>query len=258
MKSSSLATVFGKPIEELSISTIGVPSFIPTVRDYLVRFARSEGIFRKNGFSPVVDDLGVIFSCPQCAIPPSASVYDVSTFLTRWLNSLPEPLVPAGLAQQTLVQDSPASVVDLLKAMPELNRKTLSYVFQIMEAVISYSAVNKMSYANMMTCFVAFLIQNQRGNNRGYQFSLLYAVAVKLINKERNDFVLDGPLVQEVINQPYVKPLLTPSTIPHNQSSSKFVLKPATMGANRRFYSTNTVYNANHDIGNSPAADGTH
>ena len=84
-ETASLPKVFGLPIEQLPLSQDGVPAFVPVVRDYICSNAEKEGIFRKCGSHTMIQDLGTLFMCPVCSVPPSNSVYEVSGFLKQWL-----------------------------------------------------------------------------------------------------------------------------------------------------------------------------
>ncbi|OHT06838.1 hypothetical protein TRFO_25088 [Tritrichomonas foetus] len=209
---------------------------------------REIGIFRLNGSHRLVQDLNVVFAFPQCAIPPAAGVHEVANILSKWLYNLPSPLIPPEIAVRHLLPGEPSSVIEVLHKIPEINRKTLSYIFQIMDAVVSNSEFNKMDFKNISSCFVISLIQSHK-NNQPYNFHFFYAYASKLINPAKNDFVLEGPLVDEVLSIPYTKPN-------QNQNCPKrlTLVSPA---ANRNSRSSNFAPVNENTLTESPPSEGT-
>ena len=112
------SSIYGKPLMDLILTPDGVPTFMPVVVDFLLSNSKCQGIFRKCGSEHAVQELGILFSCPQVAIPPSATVYDVGSFLKKWLRDLPEPLLTPIIANQYFRNNDPSSVVCVLNILP--------------------------------------------------------------------------------------------------------------------------------------------
>lgn len=210
-RNSQVRHVFSVNLNQLHLTPDGsVPSFLPSVREYIINECHNEGIFRKCGNFSTIQQLGNEFAQNNCQIPSSASVFEVADFLKQWLNSLPEPLITPNIAAQFLKNNTndPKSAVETLRHLNSLNRRTAAYIFSIIKAVLKQSNINKMHFGNIQSCFVTSLTQSQRGYPN-YQFSLLYNVGSQLLNQDETDFILQGPVLDQLLSQP-LKPIFPP------------------------------------------------
>lgn len=205
-----------------------VPSFIPVVRDFINKRSANEGIFRKCGNFNLIQELGVVFAAPSCAVPPSSTVFEVAGFLKQWLNSLPEPLITPSVVSAYLLPNTtdPKSAVETLKHLNPLNRRTVAYIFSIMKAILNDSDKNKMHFGNVQSCFITSLTQNQKGRYTPYPFPLLYRVGTQLLNDAETDFILDKNKVDQLLSNPL--PQLPPPCPPLNSMPNRI---PAPSGA---------------------------
>ncbi|KAH0795647.1 RhoGAP domain containing protein [Histomonas meleagridis] len=178
------------PIEQLLLNDDDLPVFIPVVCEYLMNFSHCVGIFRLCGNHTMVQDLGIIFNLPECAVPPCASVHDVSSFLKQWLRDLPVPLIPPNLLNDIYNPDDEGSIVTLLKNLPVTNRKCLASIFAVIQLVFDQAAVNQMGPANIATCFVGSFLQNSKGLTKHLPFMTFFNSAMMYLNDEGNDFIL--------------------------------------------------------------------
>lgn len=194
MESSETAvnvpTLFKMSIDQLLLNDDDLPVFIPVICEFLMNFSNSVGIFRLCGNHAMIQDLGVIFNLPECAVPPCASVYDVSSFMKQWLRDLPEPLVSPDLLNELYEPDNDDSIVTLLRNLPKTNRKCLASIFAVIQLVIDQSSVNQMAPANIVTCFVSSFLQNSKGLKRHIPFLRFFNATMKYINDNGDDFVL--------------------------------------------------------------------
>lgn len=205
-----------------------VPSFIPVVRDFINKRSSSEGIFRKCGNFNLIQELGVVFAAPSCAVPPSSTVFEVAGFLKQWLNSLPEPLITPSIVSAYLkpTSNDPKQAVEILKHLNPLNRRTTAYIFSIMKAIINDSDKNKMHFANVQSCFITSLTQSQKGRYTPYSFSLLFRVGSQLLNDTETDFILDKDAIDTLISNPL--PQLPPPRPPLNSMINKIPIPAVT------------------------------
>lgn len=197
--------VFYIALDELPLTADRtVPSFIPVVRDFINKRSTNEGIFRRCGNHNLIQELGVVFAAPSCAVPPSSTVFEVSGFLKQWLNALPEPLITPSIVSIYLKPNStdPRSAVETLKHLKPLNRRTVAYIFSIMKAILNDCDKNKMHFANIQSCFITSLTQSQKGKYAPYPFSLLYRVGSLLLNDSETDFILDKNTIDKLLLSP--------------------------------------------------------
>lgn len=182
-------TLFRVPLDDLLLDDRGIPTFLPVVCDYLMNFSGTVGIFRLCGDHTIVQALGTAFNFPQCAVPPCASVHDVSSFLKQWLRDLPTPLIPPSLVNSQYDPSDDSTVASLLRALPPANRRCLALIFAVIQLVLDQSAVNQMAPANIATCFAGSLLQNSKGLTRHFPFARFFTAAMQHINAAGDDFV---------------------------------------------------------------------
>ncbi|KAK8852973.1 GTPase activator activity protein [Tritrichomonas musculus] len=182
------SSIYGKPLMDLILTPEGVPTFLPVVINYLSSKTKSQGIFRKCGSTLIVKELGILFSCPQVAIPPSSTVDDVASFLKRWVRELPEPLLIPIIVNQHFRNNDSSSVVSVLSNLPNTNRKCLAYLFHLIKKILDNSKFNLMTFDNIVTCF--FISMNQSINGCKFQinFKYFYNISYQLLNDEGTDF----------------------------------------------------------------------
>lgn len=184
-----IQSLLGLPLDQLCLNENGVPTFIPVCSEFMMNFSDVEGIFRKCGSHTIVTNLGKILNYPDVAIPPSASIHDVTSFIKLWLRELPEPLIPSDIFNQYFVLDDRNSVITVIKMMPPINRKILAHLFAVVQLVTAQSAINHMTPVNMETCFVVSLVQNSIHYQRHLPFQFFFSTLAPYLNDLGNDFV---------------------------------------------------------------------
>ncbi|OHS95269.1 RhoGAP domain containing protein [Tritrichomonas foetus] len=189
--SVSVPTLYQKPVSKLLLNDNKIPVFMPIVCDYLMNFSGTRGIFRLCGNHMMVQQLGIIFNLPECAVPPCASVHDVSSFLKQWLRDLPEPLIPPNILNDFYNPDDQDSVYTTLKQLPEVNRKCLASIFAVLVLVLDQQNINQMGPANIATCFVGSLTQNSKDLTRHWPFLAFFNKSIEFLNDDGDDFILE-------------------------------------------------------------------
>jgi hypothetical protein len=187
---SGYDSVFGQPLESLSLNKNGIPGFLPRACQICQEFATTVGIFRLCGDHSFVQELGVILNFPSASIPPSGGVHDVTGFLKLWLRSLPEPLLTPSIANQYFEPGNPESALEILRHLAPLNRQCLAVLFSTLNTVLQHSAVNQMSLANMAICFTTSLLQNNKDLSSSFKFSEFFSKAREIVNSQGDDFIL--------------------------------------------------------------------
>ena len=183
--------LFKMPMDQLLLDDRDVPFFIPVVCDFLRKFTRVEGIFRKSGSNRMVDRLGILLNVHDCAVPPCATVHDATSFLKTWLMRLPEPLIPPTLINEIYDYSDDSSIVTILRTLPVPNRRCLALIFAVIQDVIDHSDENKMNATNIATCFANALLKNREGIDPYFNFPKFFNAAVRMFNPEKNDFVFN-------------------------------------------------------------------
>jgi len=183
-------TLFRMPLDDLLLTQENIPIFLPVVCAHLREFSRVEGIFRHCGAHLRVQTLGMLFNLPECAVPPSATVHDLASFLKQWLAQLPEPLIPPALIRELYGADSHC-IVEFLKAMPIINRKCIAAVFSVLREVLGHASDNRMGPSNLAVCFYPGLTQESQGPREGFDLPRMVCDCSLLINDMQDDFDLD-------------------------------------------------------------------
>ena len=191
-------TVFGKPLTELHLNGDGIPYFVKIVFEYLMTKVTTEGIFRRSGSDAKVTRLGQIFAQPGMSLDPTYGVHEVASFLKRWLNTLPDPLITPEIVCEFLKPNEKRSCVDVLRRLKDVNRRCLVLVFRLLSAVIDNQKVNRMPFENLSACFLPALLQLP--SKRMFAFQFFFQTSLLLIDCEGEDFLLEGPYVESVIS----------------------------------------------------------
>lgn len=185
-----IPSLYKMPLDQLLLDDNEVPVFIPVICEFLHKFTSVIGIFRLCGSHNMIMNLGVIFDLRDCAVPPCASVHDVTSFLKLWLRDLPEPLIPPDLINDIYHPNDSESIVTILKSMPVINRKCIAHIFWLIKDILDHQEINQMDLKNITTCFVTSLTQNSLNLIKPLPFKDIFDKAIGLLNEEKNDFVL--------------------------------------------------------------------
>jgi len=191
MSNYEFESVFEKTIDSLVILKAGVPAFVPAVCKYIKMNSESKGIFRIPGNATLVNQLGQFLSLPNCSIPPSACVNDAVSFLKKWLNSLPVPLVNPVIIMKHNVAENPNFAVDIVKDIPGINRRTLAYIISVLKSVLENAQRNEMNMSNLSICFHNSLFQSNKGLSTGINFAAFVNSLIPLLNETETDFSLE-------------------------------------------------------------------
>nr|KMM66367.1 rho-GTPase-activating protein 5 [Coccidioides posadasii RMSCC 3488] len=142
-----------------------------------------EGIFRLSGSAKRIKDLQEIFNSPDRYGKgldwTGYTVHDAANILRRYLNQLPEPIVPLDFYERfrdPLRRGHPQTQVDgedeqsdntaaltreeavltyqrLIKELPPLNRQLLLYILDLLTVFASKSDLNRMTAGNLAAIF---------------------------------------------------------------------------------------------------------
>lgn len=176
-----------------------------------------EGIFRLNGSAKRIKDLQEIFDSPERYGKgldwTGYTVHDAANVLRRYLNQLPEPIVPLEFYErfreplrvyQKQVQDETqvaeadkfdhsTAVVTyqrLIVELPPLNKQLLLYILDLLAVFASKSDQNRMTSANLSAIFQPGMLSHPQHDMSPEEYKLSQDVLIFLI--ENQDHFLVG------------------------------------------------------------------
>lgn len=186
-----------------------------------------EGIFRLAGAERRVKELQAIFNSPERYGKgldwTGYTVHDASHILRRYLNQLPEPVVPTYFYERfreplkhhqgtALGQNEPhiegeehfdfdaavRSYKTLITELPPLNRQLLLYLLDLLAVFASKSDLNLMDSHNLSSIFQPALLQHPDHAMSPPQYALNQKVLIFLIDNQDNFIVgMDGTAADE-------------------------------------------------------------
>ncbi|KAJ5245828.1 hypothetical protein N7468_000811 [Penicillium chermesinum] len=176
-----------------------------------------EGIFRLNGSAKRIKDLQELFDSPERYGKgldwDGYTVHDAANVLRRYLNQLPEPIVPLEFyerfreplrAYQQQVKeekelpdadkfDHPKAVETyqrLIVELPPLNKQLLLYILDLLAVFASKSEQNRMTSANLSAIFQPGMLSHPQHDMSPEEYKLSQDVLIFLI--ENQDHFLVG------------------------------------------------------------------
>ncbi|KAI0424979.1 hypothetical protein F5Y09DRAFT_347166 [Xylaria sp. FL1042] len=196
-----------------------VPIVVAKCGVYLKEKATSvEGIFRLNGSEKRIKELKIQFDSPdrygKGLVWDGYTVHDAANVLRRYLNDLPEPVVPLDLYErfreplrgntrqavgdsegtQLLEnfdeQDAIRKYQALIKDLPPLNRQLLLYILDLLAVFAAKSDENRMTAQNLAAIFQPGMLSHPQHAMAPEEYRLNQCVIIFLI--EHQDHFLIG------------------------------------------------------------------
>ena len=184
-----------------------------------------EGIFRLNGSAKRIKDLQEIFDSPERYGKgldwTGYTVHDAANVLRRYLNQLPEPIVPLDTYEQfrqplriyqtkargivpTTESESDdhskavASYQQLIRDLPPLNKQLLLYILDLLAVFASKSDQNRMTSANLSAIFQPGMLSHPQHDMSPDEYKLSQDVLIFLIeNQDHFLFGMNGTAADE-------------------------------------------------------------
>ena len=186
-----------------------------------------EGIFRLSGSAKRIKDLQMIFNSPDRYGKgldwTGYTVHDAANILRRYLNQLPEPIVPLefydkfrdpirshqaqavgdrdGQGNDIGNFDHDAAVKEyqqLITQLPPLNRQLLLYILDLLAVFSSKSDLNRMNSANLSAIFQPGIISHPAHDMSPLEYKLSQDVLIFLVENQDNFlFGMAGTAVDE-------------------------------------------------------------
>jgi hypothetical protein len=204
-----------------------------------------EGIFRLSGSEKRIKELKTIFDSPDRYGKgldwAGYTVHDAANVLRRYLNQLPEPIVPLELYDRfreplrghtmQAVGDTEgpqlednfdigkaiATYQQLITELPPLNRQLLLYILDLLAVFASKSDENRMNSQNLAAIFQPGMLSHPSHDMAPVEYRLSQDVLIFLIENQDHFLIgmrgtaADEQTVQEVQNGP-TPPPGTPNT----------------------------------------------
>ncbi|TGJ85307.1 hypothetical protein E0Z10_g3457 [Xylaria hypoxylon] len=196
-----------------------VPIVVAKCGVYLKEKATSvEGIFRLNGSEKRIKELKIQFDSPdrygKGLVWDGYTVHDAANVLRRYLNDLPEPVVPLdlyGLFREPLrghtkqavgdtegtqllenfdEQEAVEKYQELIKELPPLNRQLLLYILDLLAVFAAKSEENRMTAQNLAAIFQPGMLSHPQHAMAPEEYRLNQCVIIFLI--EHQDHFLIG------------------------------------------------------------------
>ncbi|KAI5811409.1 hypothetical protein DFH27DRAFT_26759 [Peziza echinospora] len=159
-----------------------------------------EGIFRLSGSSKRIKDLQNTFNSPEKYGKgldwTGYTVHDAANVLRRYLNQLPEPIIPLEFYDRfraPLALDTASAIrvyQQLISELPPLNRQLLLYILDLLAVFASKSEQNLMTSQNLSAIFQPGLISHPIHDMSPEDYRISQDVLVFLI--EHQDHFLLG------------------------------------------------------------------
>ncbi|KAK0623275.1 hypothetical protein B0T14DRAFT_536200 [Immersiella caudata] len=211
-----------------------------------------EGIFRLSGSEKRIKELKTIFDSPdrygKGLVWDGYTVHDAANVLRRYLNDLPEPVVPLDLYEKFReplrgatkqasadgegpqfvenfdMDDAIAKYQQLITELPPLNRQLLLYILDLLAVFAAKSDQNRMNSQNLAAIFQPGMLSHPSHAMAPEEYRLNQSVIIFLIENQDHFLIgmqgtaADEKTVQEVQKggTPIVK---TPTTPGPNRKS---------------------------------------
>ena len=190
-----------------------------SIFSYMLTLATDvEGIFRLSGSAKRIKELQVLFDSPDRYGKgldwTGYTVHDAANILRRYLNQLPQPIVPLTFYercrdplrshQAQAVGDMEAQAQDvgdfdhdaaiatyqrLITELPPLNRQLLLYILDLLAVFASKSELNRMTSANLAAIFQPGMLSHPSHDMEPSEYRLSQDVIIFLIENQDNFLV---------------------------------------------------------------------
>ena len=201
-----------------------------------------EGIFRLSGSEKRIKELRATFDSPDRYGKgldwEGYTVHDAANVLRRYLNQLPEPIVPLELYERmreplkeflAAAENGPPSedyfrktietYQHLITELPPLNRQLLLYILDLLAVFASKADENRMTSANLAAIFQPGMLSHPMHDMAPEEYRLSQDVLVFLIENQDHFLIgMRGTAADEQTKEEVEKGPSVPST-PNKESS---------------------------------------
>ncbi|KFZ20098.1 hypothetical protein V502_03354 [Pseudogymnoascus sp. VKM F-4520 (FW-2644)] len=237
-----------------------VPIVVAKCGVYLKEKATNvEGIFRMSGSEKRIKELRALFDAPDRYGKgldwDGYTVHDAANVLRRYLNQLPEPIVPLDLydrfraplrsvmGQEVVSPEDTNGIIQtyqqLITELPPLNRQLLLYILDLLAVFSSKSDENRMDSANLAAIFQPGMLSHPQHDMAPEEYHLNQNVLVFLIENQDHFLIgMRGTAADEKTVQDVQKggtpPPATPTSITKKSGISRSLSNASAGGDNPR------------------------
>ncbi|CAI2184196.1 11143_t:CDS:2, partial [Funneliformis geosporum] len=182
-----------------------IPTIVAKCGMYLKEKATTtEGIFRLSGSAKRIKELQTIFDSPpsygKTLTWMGYSVHDAANILRRYLNHLPDPVIPQQWYDQFRAihannidpQDRVKKYQELISMLPKENQHLLLYILDLLAVFSSKSEQNLMPSKNLASIFQPGILSHPAHDMAPEQYKLSQEVLEFLIDYQ-NFFLMSLP-----------------------------------------------------------------
>ncbi len=245
--------VFEVPLDMVMVNqrdrSLPLPEVQVVCTEYLLKSGIStEGIFRMSGSKREIAGIISKFNRGENVVleNETADEHSVAGVLKHWVRHLPEPLMTHRLTDDFLACESDGDKIrECLSMLPDLNLRTVSLLFYLLNMVAQRAEVNKMDSKNLAIVFAPGLLRRQGASDFDTShYESAYAVIGFMIDNYADLFrdltPVDGSLYKRTTRTP-ASPRGLQATQAANaprKSSISAPTAPAPMAPPQRFNSS--------------------
>ncbi|EFA74955.1 RhoGAP domain-containing protein [Heterostelium album PN500] len=158
---------YGVSLEELMIKqrdthpTLEVPRVLVVLAEVICKLKGhvQEGIFRVPGIVSSIKEYRLQIDRANFDLSAIDDVRTPAALFKQWLRDIPEPIIPLSLYQNCI--ENPAGSMELVKRIPAINFKVLSYLINFVQIFCRYEFVahSKMGSSNMAMIFAPTILR---------------------------------------------------------------------------------------------------
>ncbi|ODQ52645.1 RhoGAP-domain-containing protein [Saitoella complicata NRRL Y-17804] len=166
----------------------------------------TEGVFRISGSAKRIKELQLIFDSPpkygKNMDWRGYTVHDAANVLRRYLNQLPEPIVPHDFYEQfrSPIVEEPYNETHAIEAyqyliclLPSLNRQLLLYILDLLAVFASKANENLMTAENLAAIFQPGIISHPNHDMSPDEYRICQKVLIFLIEHQDHFLLGMGP-----------------------------------------------------------------
>ena len=258
-----------------------------------------EGIFRLNGSEKRIKELKLQFDSPdrygKGLVWDGYTVHDAANVLRRYLNDLPEPVVPLDLyerfreplrghtkqavgdAEGTQLlenfdeREAIATYQQLIKELPPLNRQLLLYILDLLAVFAAKADENRMTAQNLAAIFQPGMLSHPTHAMAPEEYRLNQCVLIFLIENQDHFLIgMQGTATDEKTKEeiekgtPTIAGPMSPSHVPgvnrtasNSSAAAESVSRDGMIRRNRSTSSRHSRHSNGTSTPNSPALGST-
>ncbi|KAK7969847.1 hypothetical protein PG988_008920 [Apiospora saccharicola] len=274
--------IFGVPLRQsITYANVAISLVDDNGQSYIYATG-IEGIFRLSGSEKRIKELKVAFDSPdrygKGLVWDGYTVHDAANVLRRYLNDLPEPVVPLDLyekfrdplrghTKQAVGDIEGSQLVDnfdetqaikqyqeLIKALPPLNRQLLLYILDLLAVFAAKADENRMTAQNLAAIFQPGMLSHPNHAMAPEEYRLNQCVIIFLIENQDHFLIgMPGTAADEKTKQVIEKYIPAPLSSSNASAAADSVSRDGKIRRNR---STSSRHSRHSNGASTPGSPG--